>query len=299
MALSPSLDPSRVNAQQSDTSTEEARELAAAPKSPNGLPMEAIFDFAPEAPGGKLTATGPYLVSRWGGIVVRGRPEGDHVVSALSTVQCGSDQNPATQITVIGVPPDGLCADVSAVPAGESSTFLLTEPENLFGTWLFGTSSGWTGIEFSQTVDKDAAFGGLKLPATGSEDGKWGLSRFGAVFRNENGLHVFYAPGETVTLPSGVTFVVKPAMKKDDLKQIDESDFAANFEKMDAALAKLGEIKIPEAPKIRTHGPAPLWAKILVVGFILALGGGAIYGIRRLIRRFRRPGPAGDQATNA
>lgn len=38
-----------------------------APRSPNGLPMEAVWERAPGAPDAEFTDARPYFVSRWGG----------------------------------------------------------------------------------------------------------------------------------------------------------------------------------------------------------------------------------------
>ena len=52
--------------------TEMLEAMKSAPVSPNGRPMEAIWDRAPEASDGNTEDAKPYFVSRWGGIVVRG-----------------------------------------------------------------------------------------------------------------------------------------------------------------------------------------------------------------------------------
>lgn len=50
---------------------------------------------------------------------------------------------------------------------------------------------------------------GISPLVAGRTDGGWGVNSLGAVFDNENGRHVSYAPGETVQLPGGYGFVVK------------------------------------------------------------------------------------------
>lgn len=41
------------------------------PESPNGRPMETVWDAAPGSVNGRINTTGPYRVSRWGDIVIR------------------------------------------------------------------------------------------------------------------------------------------------------------------------------------------------------------------------------------
>ncbi len=183
------------------------------PRSTTGFPMEALWEYAPEAPGGRLTKTGPYYVSRWGSIVVRGRPDGDRVVTALNIVQCGPGKNPATRVTMLGVPPKNLCDRIHAVKPGTS------EGSNAIGLTLLGLSTGWTVIDFAQNVHNNAFVGGLP-PVNSSEPASWGMTKLGAVFHDENGKRVFFAPGETVKASARVSFEVKPVMDEDELRAV-------------------------------------------------------------------------------
>ena len=239
----------------------------ALPESPNGLPMESFWDYAPEAPGGNLATTGPYYVSRWGNIVVRGRPVDGKVDFALTLVQCGRPQDPATQVTMIGPPPDGLCRGVKALPQGTSNSV----SGDTFN--LYGTSTGWTVMDFAQTIGGLHSNNGIR-PYDEDIDGKWGLTSLGAVFHAENGKYVIYAPGETVTLPHGISFVVKPVMDEQELDAVVIGDALRGFGN-NPSLDNIGAKK--ERP--------PIWAFIILFGVPLALIGGAIYAIRGRLRR--------------
>lgn len=245
----------------------ESEPETALPVSPNGLPMESIWDYAPEAPGGNLTTTGPYYVSRWGNLVVRGRPVDGKVDFALTIVQCGRPQDPATQVTMIGPAPVGLCHGVKALPEGTSN--------NVSGDTfeLYGNSSGWTVLDFAQAVGGLDSNTGI-IPYTAKIDDKWGVTSLGATFHAENGKYVIYAPGETVTLPHGISFVVKPVMDEQELDAMvigDAMRGMSNDPALDKILAK------KEKP--------PTWFMALFLGIPLALIGGAIYAIVRFVRR--------------
>lgn len=190
-------------------------QMRAAITSPNGLPMEALWDYAPEAPDGKLAQTGPYQVSRWGGIVVRGRLDGDKTISALTTVQCGEGKNPGLLVRLLGTPPKDLCKSVTVVAPGRS--VLVGVGNDPF--MLFGRSTGWTQIDFVQIFGDNNINTGWP-PALGKSSQSWGVTKLGAVFRNENGKHIFFAPGETVKLTDRVSFVVKPGMEEVELQAI-------------------------------------------------------------------------------
>jgi hypothetical protein len=183
------------------------------PMSTTGFPMEALWEYAPEAPDGKLTKTGPYYVSRWGGIVLRGRQDGDRVVTALNVVQCGPGKNPRMRVTMLGVPPKNLCDSIHAVKPGTS------EGSSAFDLTLLGLSTGWTVIDFMQKVHNNAFVGGLP-PINSSEHASWGVTKLGAIFHDENGKRVFFAPGETVKASDRVSFEVKPVMDEDELRSI-------------------------------------------------------------------------------
>ncbi len=184
------------------------------PESPTGLPMESIWDESPEAADGKLLDAGAYRVSRWGDIVIRGRPAEDgRIVSALWFIQCGGTENPATQVTLIGEPPDDLCDNVIALKPGLTR---MVDGEN---HTLYGQSTGWTVVDFAQAVENTNFHSGWP-PASDSNDKDWGVSSLGAVFRNQNGKRVFFAPGETVKLSEQVSFVVEPVMEEGELETI-------------------------------------------------------------------------------
>lgn len=239
----------------------------ALPKSPNGLPMESIWDYAPEAPGGALTKTGPYYASRWGNLVVRGRPVDGKVDFALTIVQCGRPQDPATQVTMIGSAPDGLCHSVKALPEGTSNSVSGDKFE------LYGNSGGWTVLDFAQTIGGLDSNTGI-IPYAAKMDDKWGVTSLGAVFHAENGKYVIYAPGETVTLPHGISFIIKPVMDEQELDAMvigDAMRGMSNDPALDKILAK------KEKP--------PIWFTFLFFGMPLALIGWAIFAIRRHLRR--------------
>ncbi len=183
------------------------------PKSPTGFPMEALWDKASEAPDGGLTEAGPYRTSRWGNIVVRGRLEDGRVISALSFIQCGRGENPATQVSLIGEAPDDLCDSVTALKPGVART---VRGKNYI---LYGQSTGWTVVDFAQEVG-NAGFSAGFLPATAKDEMKVGVSSLGAVFQIQNGKFVFFAPGETVKLSDNVHFVVERVMEEGEVSAL-------------------------------------------------------------------------------
>lgn len=263
------------------------------PKSPNGLPMESAWTRAPEAPDGRLQTTGPYYASRWGGIVIRGRREGDRVITALSIIHCGTGDDPATDVTLIGEPPKGLCDNVKKLSPGKEVS---VGGQGYGGAYeLYGTSKGWTVINFSQTIGNLDFSGGLE-PATEKTNKRFGITGLGAVYRDEGGKHVFYAPGETVQLGGNVSLVVKPVMDAEELQTI----------AIAAAMRSFSEIKIGEqkdkapadkvaAQKDNAHsekgGPPtqkpPPWFMILFFGTPLVAIGVVVYLVTRLLRRRR------------
>lgn len=221
---------------------EEARK--AAPVSPTGRPMEAEWAYAPEAPNGRLgDKAGPFLISRWGNIVIRGRREGDRIVSAFTTVQCGRDGNPATRVTLLGKAPDNLCKNVKATPPRRTKSFYDQ------GFRLFGAADGWTMMEFAQTVG-DVFFSGWP-PAGTSGPNQVGVTSNGAFFLDQGGKHVFYAPGESVEVIHGHSIVVKPVMDPDEI----EAELVASAMRAlnDPALAKIGRNE-PAEPHV-DNGP--------------------------------------------
>ena len=66
------------------SSWDKLKSMMSAPKSPDGTAMEAVWDRAPEAPDGNFEDARPYFVSRWGGIVVRGKRNGEFVDRAVA-----------------------------------------------------------------------------------------------------------------------------------------------------------------------------------------------------------------------
>lgn len=235
------------------------------PESPTGLPMEAVWDESPESADGKLQEAGPYRVSRWGDIVIRGRPEDGRIVSALWFIQCGGTENPATQVTMIGEPPDDLCDKVIALEPGRTQS---VDGENYT---LYGQSSGWTVIDFAQALENTNFHSGWP-PASDSNDKDWGVSSLGAVFRNQNGQHVFFAPGETIKLSERVSFVVEPVMDEGELGTILAAAVMSNWGADSAA---------GETAKIRR----PPGFYVVFVAIPLLLSG--VFGYR-ILRSFRR-----------
>jgi hypothetical protein len=269
--------------------SEQVEAMKAAPVSPNGRPMEAVWDRAPEASDGEFTGTGPYFVSRWGGIVIRGRRNGDLVDRALAAKHCGASNNPATDITFIGEAPPNICEGVTTVAPGE--TQLLSSPVTLKGRDTqyrkLGTRNGWVVLEFLQNIDDIVRSG--RAPATGEAASEWGISSLGAFYRNEDGKHVFYAPGETVKLVDDYSFTVEPVMDDEEL-QAKASAAIMNSMATDPAIAKIG----------RQEAKTPWdWAFLLVFGVPLAAIGGVIYGIRRFFRRRHGMAPATPAVTIA
>ncbi len=260
---------------------EEATAPFVLPESPNSAPMEAVWDYAPEAPGGNLTRTGPYFVSRWGNIVVRGRLEEGRVISALTFIQCGRDQNPATQVTLIGQAPDDLCDSVEPVPEGKLIS-TLAEKFN-----VYGQATGWTVVDFAQIIDDSTFETGINPVVAGRTEDGWGVTSLGAVFHNENGRHVFYAPGETVQLPGGDSFVVKPVMEQEEVETLVIGDaMAATSAQLDKLFSATEKKETP-----------PLWFAFLFFGLPILLVGGLVYGVVRFFRRKKIP--ASPQYTGA
>ncbi len=119
----------------------------ALPESTNSAPMESVWDFALEAPGGRLTQTGPYYVSRWGNIVIRGRLDNGRVISALNVIQCGRRNDPRTQVVMIGQKPASLCRGVKPLRPGNTQSISGKEFN------LFGQSTGWAVMDFAPIMD--------------------------------------------------------------------------------------------------------------------------------------------------
>ena len=239
------------------------------PESPNSAPMEAVWDYAPEAPGGNLTSTGPYRISRWGNIVVRGRLEEGRVISALTFIQCGRDQDPALQVTLIGEAPDDLCDSVEPLPEGK---LIATSGEKFD---LYGQSTGWTVLDFAQVIDNSTFETGINPVVAGRTEDGWGVTSLSAVFHNENGRHVFYAPGETVQLPGGDSFVVKPVMEQEEIEALVIGDaLAATSAQLDKLFSATEKQETP-----------PPWFAFLFFGIPILLIGGLVYGVVRFFRR--------------
>ena len=254
------------------------------PESPNGHPMEAIWDAAQGTEGGEITQTGPYRVSRWGDIVIRGRPEGDRIVSALSLIQCGKTKNAATQVVLIGEAPDDLCDGVTALKPGSTN---IVSGRNYS---LYGQSTGWTLVTFVQKVGLWVNGSGMP-PVDKTRAGSWGVNQLGAVYHDENGKHVFYAPGETVDLGHGVTFVVKPVMEEDELNMFVVTAGMRSFSDLPKDFGR---------QKDKTEKP-PMWFIILFLAVPLLVIGGIGYGIFRYFRRRkeRKLARIGSQMTGA
>ncbi len=258
-------------AQQADTEPE-----LILPESTTGSPMESVWDESPEAADGKLPDAGPYRVSRWGDIVIRGRPAEDgRIVSALWFIQCGGTENPATQVTMIGEPPDDLCDKVIALEPGHTQT---VRGENYT---LYGASTGWTVIDFAQAVG-DTNFHSGWPPVSVSEGKDWGVSSLGAVFRNQNGQHVFFAPGETIKLSEQVSFVVEPVMDEGELGTI-------------LAAAVMDSWGADPAAGEATKITRPPGFYVVFVAIPLLLSGVFAYRILRSLRRRRGGKNVNDQ----
>lgn len=251
--------------------------MKSAPLSPNGLPMEAEWERAPGAPNGEFTDARPYFVSHWGGIVIRGRRNGNVIDRALGARHCGASDNPATDIYFIGEAPANICEGVSEVAAGQvrsvNSAITIKGVEDEYTK--VGTPRGWAVLVFKQNIAGVVHSGAD--PATGETASQWGTSPFGAFFQNEGGKHVFYAPGETVKFSDNFSFVVEPVMDADEISAM----------AMGAALKSIGNDPVLKGigqPKPKTPWQ---WAFLVVFGVPLALIGGVIYGIWRLLRRRR------------
>ncbi len=245
----------------------------ALPESTNSAPMESVWDFAPEAPGGRLTQTGPYYVSRWGNIVIRGRLDNGRVISALNVIQCGRRNDPRTQVVMIGQKPAGLCSAVKPLRPGTTQSI----SGKKFN--LYGQSTGWVVMDFVQIIGGLHAHNGIG-PIDDHSESAWGTTSLGAVLHNENGKHVIYAPGETVTLPHGVTFVVAPIMDDQELEAMVIGDALRGFDG-DADLVRIAS---------KAKRP-PIWFLILFFAVPIAAIAGVIYAIRRFLRGRRGAGP--------
>lgn len=291
----------KIPATQSPANTDQAAEkntivqqlnaLSSAPRSPTGLPMEAVWERASGAPDAEFTDARPYFVSRWGGIVIRGRRNGDHIDKALSARHCGASDNPATDIYFIGEAPANICEGVTQIEVGTTKS--ITSPITIKGQESsydkLGTPSGWVVLEFAQNLD-GIAHSGLE-PATGADAQSWGISSLGAFYRNEDGKHVFYAPGETVQLTKLFSFVVEPVMDPDEIAAkatvVIMNEMAKN-----PAIANLGR-PMP--------GSTSQWPRLVDLGVPLFLLGGAIYGALRFLRSRRvgqPPVPANSVPAN-
>ncbi|MBK6721002.1 MAG: hypothetical protein IPG62_14265 [Sphingomonadales bacterium] len=251
------------------------------PRSPNGLPMEASWERAPGAPDAEFTDARPYFVSRWGGIVIRGRRNGNQIDKALSARHCGASDNPATDIYFIGEAPANICEGVTEVPPNQVQS--LKAPitiKGLAGEYTkVGTSSGWAVLAFAQNI-ADVMHPG-KPPATDENEMDWGVTSLGAFYRNEGGQHVFYAPGETVQLTKVYSFVVEPVMLEQALVA-------------QGALAEMNRIAADQAMTERGQAKAEPPSKssaLLDLGVPLVLLGGAIYCLAGFLRRRRQVRP--------
>lgn len=264
-------------AQNDSVDTEFVKKINAirdAPRAPNHRPMEGIWDRAPEAPDDSFNDARPFFLSRWGGIVVRGKGNGDRIDKSLAAKHCGDSDNPATDIVFLGVAPPNICDGVVAVPASETKIFDSPVTIKGFETTYqkYGTADGWVVIEFTQNVDDNVHYG--RSPATGEFSSDWGVSSLGAFYRNEGGKHVFYAPGETVQLTKSFSFVVDPVVDEDELAARATAAAMRSFSD-DPVLAKIGE----KQPR-----PVPVVGLLLLFGVPLSIIAGIVWGVRRLLR---------------
>ncbi len=271
------------------TVSDQMEAMKRAPVSPNGLPMEAEWERAPGAPDGEFTDARPYFVSRWGGIVIRGRRNGNLIDRALAARHCGASDNPATDIYFIGEAPANICDGVTVVPAGRVQSINASITiKGVDGEYTkVGTPGGWAVLAFEQNIAGIVHSG--EGPATGGDQQDWGVTSLGAFYRNESGQHVFYAPGETVQLTKHFSFVVEPVM---DADEIAAKATAAIMNEMGKDPAIADNMK----PKAKTPWQ---WAFLLVIGVPLALIGGAVYGIWRFFMRRRVVLPASADALAA
>lgn len=171
---------------------------------------------------------------------------------------------------MIGEAPDNLCDGVKPVASGKT----LTISGN--GYTLYGKNTGWTVVTFVQKVDSWWNESGMP-PAGKAENGFWGVNQLGSLYHDENGKHVFYAPGETVDLGHDVKFVVKPVMQEDELQMYVVTAGMRSFSDLPK---DFGQHK---AEKKRP----PLWFMVLFISSPFILLGGIGYGIVRFMRHRR------------
>jgi hypothetical protein len=240
------------------------------PESPSRLPMEATWDRIPGTQGARFDEAGPMFKSRWGNIIIRGKRNGNEIVTALNQIRCGRPNVNATYLTMLGRPTAGLCEGIVALPPGETRSI------SGDGYNRYGTSEGWTVVEFVQRIPDVTTFLSGLPPAPTAERGIWGLTHFGAVFHAERGQIVFLAPGETADLGHDVTFVVKPVM--------DEQELQAYV--VTAGLRGFDDLKLSGSKGASRR--APVWFRVLFFGAPLLVLGGIAYAIRSWLRR-RRP----------
>ena len=143
------------------------------PESPGNLPMEAVWDRIPGTKGSRFDEAGPMLRSRWGNIILRGKRDGDAIVTALNQLRCGAPNVDATYITMLGRPPARLCEGIVVLPRGETRSI------SGDGYSLFGTAEGWTLVEFVQRIPDVMTFGS-GLPPAPTESVSKGVSRISA-----------------------------------------------------------------------------------------------------------------------
>lgn len=260
-------------------------EMDAAPASRSGRAMEADWVYADEAPDGQIgEKPGPYLVSLWGNIVVRGRREGDRIISAYGRAQCGRDGDDATEVTFLGRAPAGLCANIKPVPQGKQ---MLVQGD---GFILFGDPQGWAIVDFAQNISGHFVNG--QPDAKGAVQDSFSLTSTGAFYKNENGRHVFYAPGETVAITGALSITVKPVMTLDEID--------ADLKRQALANADDDKIKdiIRNSQQQRDSAPKPR-PNYFDLAVLLSVIAGAGYFILRWIRRRRSAGsPAAPTGFN-
>ncbi|MBK8272144.1 MAG: hypothetical protein IPK89_03930 [Sphingomonadales bacterium] len=248
--------------------------MKSAPVSPNGRAMEAIWERAPEAPDGNIEDARPCFVSSWGGIVIRGKRNGDFIDRALAARHCGASNNPATDITFIGEAPPNICEGVTAVAENETRSF--SSPVTLKGrdTHYVNLARPMAGL-CANLCRVSMASRSPASPATGEAASDWGISSLGAFYRNEDGKRVFYAPGETVKLYDDFSFVVEPVMDDDELQAKAEAGVMKSID-TDPALAKIGE---------SDRQSVPVAGLLLLFGLPLAIIAGIVFAVRHFRRR--------------